>query len=217
VAFSRLETELRLRGRLIALEDNAVTATVGRAIGERFSIHGTLGAITNGEAHDAGVRHSVGVGVLGAVQGSARLIAEGLYTPSLSGTAGFALTTASTSGGGVEARIIAADARVGLIIGKSFFERFGLYAAARGFAGPVSWSQTEPALGGGGVQHHQIGFGGSVRLPEGLRLFGEWAAIGEGGFTVGVGWELGTPDVPLVAPPPTAPPTRPPETIIGFL
>src|SRR5262249_40425585 len=79
--------------------------------------------------------------------------------------------------------VTAGDLRAGAVVGKTFFERLTPYAAARGFAGPVSWQ----GLSGGDPPHYTIGGGATLRLPGGIDVMAEGMALGERSVAIGAG------------------------------
>ena len=80
----------------------------------------------------------------------------------------------------------ALDARVGVMVGKTFFDRLSVYAAGRLFGGPVFWRIADEAKLGTDIYHYQLGGGLIVQLPAGLSLYGEGIAVGERGAVAGL-------------------------------
>lgn len=80
----------------------------------------------------------------------------------------------------------ALDARAGLVVGKTLFERLSVYATGRLFGGPAFWSLNNESKVGTDLYHYQVGGGLIVRGPAGLGIYGEGIALGERGVTAGL-------------------------------
>lgn len=85
------------------------------------------------------------------------------------------------------APFVAIDARFGLTVGKTFFDRLSPYAGARVFGGPVIWKYDHSAQGGTDVRHYQLALGLLTAMPHMLDLFAEVAPLGERAVTIGGG------------------------------
>jgi hypothetical protein len=81
----------------------------------------------------------------------------------------------------------ALDARLGVLVGKTFFDRLTVYAAGRLFGGPAFWRIDGDSKVGTDLYHYQVGGGLIVRLPAGLDLYAEGIPLGERGFSAGLG------------------------------
>jgi hypothetical protein len=81
----------------------------------------------------------------------------------------------------------ALDARFGVLVGKTFFDRLTVYAAGRLFGGPAFWRIDGASKVGTDLYHYQVGGGLIVRLPAGLDLYAEGIPLGERGFSAGLG------------------------------
>jgi hypothetical protein len=84
----------------------------------------------------------------------------------------------------------AIDARFGITVGKTFFDRLSPYGVVRAFGGPVLWSYAGQTAGGTDLYHFQIGAGLVVALPRRLDVFVEGVPLGERAMTIGVGKSL---------------------------
>lgn len=79
------------------------------------------------------------------------------------------------------------DVRVGLIVGKTFWDTLSPYAAVRGFGGPILWSYGGNTLFGDDLYHFQLGGGLVTALAHGFDVFVEGVPLGERAVTLGAG------------------------------
>jgi hypothetical protein len=86
-----------------------------------------------------------------------------------------------------DATLYALDVRVGLTLGKTFWNTLSPYVAARAFGGPVIWSYAASTVVTGDLYHVQLGLGAVTALPRGFDLFAEVVPLGERAVTVGGG------------------------------
>ncbi len=212
LAYSQFDADLRLGGQDTALSERMLAVSLGRRLGERWHASVTAAAILGGDLIAPGASPEVGAGFLGALDGSVRLLDEQRLSPSVQVTLGVAAARTHTQPSPTTERagLTALDARVGITIGKTLFDRVGVHVAARGFAGPVSWDR-QPAVSGGDRHHYQLGAGVSVALPQQLRVFAEWSPFGERAVTAGIGLAFGAKPTP---PPPA--PAEPSNQIIAW-
>lgn len=82
---------------------------------------------------------------------------------------------------------LAFDARLGLTVGKTFFEVLSPYAALRGIGGPVVWHYRGALVTGSDPRHVQAAIGLVTALPGGVDLYVEGAPLGERALTIGGG------------------------------
>jgi hypothetical protein len=80
----------------------------------------------------------------------------------------------------------ASDARIGIMVGKTFAERVVPFVAARAFLGPVDWKLRGVDVRGSDLHHYAVGGGTSYRIPGKLDLFAEVIALGEQSASLGV-------------------------------
>ena len=83
--------------------------------------------------------------------------------------------------------LYAFDIRVGLTVGKTFWNVLSPYAAVRAFGGPVIWKLAGETRTGTDLHHFQIAAGMVSSLPRGVDLFAEIAPLGERAVTLGGG------------------------------
>jgi len=86
--------------------------------------------------------------------------------------------------------LYAFDARVGITIGKTFWNTLSPYAVARAFGGPVLWSLDGKSVLAGDLYHVQLGAGVVTALPRGFDVFVEGVPLGERAVTLGLGKSL---------------------------
>ena len=101
-------------------------------------------------------------------------------------TLGFS-TVGADSDDGRRHQLTAGDLRVGVLTGKTFFTKLTVFAALRGFAGPVFWQVQGANALGGDTHHFALGAGAIVRLPARMNVFAEVMALGERSLSVGTG------------------------------
>jgi hypothetical protein len=82
---------------------------------------------------------------------------------------------------------LAFDARLGLTVGKTFFEVLSPYAAVRAVGGPVVWHYRGDLVAGSDPRHVQAALGLVTALPGGVDLYVEGAPLGERAVTIGGG------------------------------
>ncbi len=96
--------------------------------------------------------------------------------------------SAAPSGTGeTDASFFAADARLGLIVGKTFWNVLTPYAGVRVFGGPIFWRFQGKDIQGTDQYHYQLALGFSSSLPVGIDLFAEAVPLGERAVSVGGG------------------------------
>lgn len=156
-----------------------------------------------GRIEMGGERHILNPGWLGALTGSYRawdgqgtLPFFGLLTMTVAASgAGTskergapALQNASPSASKDEnASFYAIDARLGLIVGKTFWNTLTPYAGVRVFGGPIFWRFQGQDIQGTDQYHYQLALGFSSSLPGKVDLFAEAVPLGERAFSIGGG------------------------------
>jgi hypothetical protein len=187
-------SDLRLTERDVAISQRATTAVFEVRALERLTLGVAAGAIFGGRLEIEGTRHDVKPGWIAAVSSSYRLLdGEGLAPFVLVGFSfgmSRAATTEITEDGNPTPRVAltTADARLSLVVGKTFFDVVAPYIVGRAFGGPVWWSFRGEDLRGGDVHHYQVGAGISARAVAGLDVYVEGAPIGERRISGGLGW-----------------------------
>ncbi|HKA91813.1 MAG TPA: hypothetical protein VKE22_29325 [Haliangiales bacterium] len=144
-----------------------------------------LGAILDGNARVAQVDNDVGAGFAATVAASWLAVPEGEVRPFV--LTGLSLGV-STAKAGAD-RLTAVDARLSVVVGKTFARVLTPYVAGRVFGGPVYWTIAGDSVVGGDSHHYSVGFGATLR-PGAIDVFAEWMPLGERSVNVGVGWSF---------------------------
>jgi hypothetical protein len=142
-------------------------------------------------AEVARVHHEMSPGWLATLSGSWRVV-NGV------GSAPFVLLSATLGAAGARTEEVAAgetetagytamDLRLGVAVGKTFFQVLSPYAAARVFGGPIFWRFRGEDRTGTDRHHYQLGLGVAVSLPRRFDVFAEGAPLGERAATIGAG------------------------------
>lgn len=189
-AFGVVRTTLVLSGHHVEFAQHSLSASVERAVGDRFVLQIGGGAILGGTLTVGNTAHVVEPGWVLSAGFSYRLIDESRRRPFALFTYGFGLGGALTHPRGDASRTTALTAvdlaRVGITTGKTF-GAVTPFAAARVFGGPVFWKIDGAAVTGGDRYHFQLATGVSVRPGAGFDAFAEWAFAGERRVSIGVG------------------------------
>jgi len=83
--------------------------------------------------------------------------------------------------------LYAFDVRVGLTVGKTFWNTFSPYAVLRAFGGPVLWTYDAKTVVAGDLTHVQFGGGVVTALPRAVDVYVEGIPLGERAVTLGAG------------------------------
>lgn len=174
----------------VDLEQASVSAILGYQVSTRVGLVASLGAILAGEV-DVSSSEDMGKGVLGSLTATYLPFYETETRPFILGsfTLGHSRTSA-VSDDGRRHDWTAVDGRLGLMVGKTFAERYVPFVVARAFAGPVSWTLGGEDVYGGDVYHYTVGVGASYRIPGTLDLFAEVLALGERSASFGMSLPL---------------------------
>ena len=176
--------------RRVHLAELTAFATLSWQRTPRYSLQLTAGGIFDGSATPSGAK-SGDVGGGGALSlGWSWLPVyeseEGRPFVQLAASLGFSSTTA-VSDDAKRYRLTSGDLRLGVLVGKTFFERLTVYAAGRVFGGPVWWHLGGESVTGGDAHHFALGGGAIVRLPARFDLFVEGMGLGEQSVSLGAG------------------------------
>jgi hypothetical protein len=166
----------------------AVTASVERRVGDRWTLGGMLGSTTTGTLDAYGQSFALSPGPLAAFVASFRVLDEGAVRPFvlLSGSLGASLSWTSAANQPSNA-MTSIDARLGVAAGKTIAHVLTPYLVARVFGGPILWKDVGASVVGTDVYHYQLGAGAVLRLGrfdllvEGIPL-GEQALVGGAGM-----------------------------------
>jgi hypothetical protein len=182
------------------MERRSVSASIERRMSERWTLSLAAGAGLSGLLiMTGGERHEIEPGWLVAATSSWRLLnGQGtfpffaLLSFTLAGSGASTVRVYApqrTRYSGIEPRasLYAVDARLGLLVGKTFWDVLSPYAGVRVFGGPMFWTFQGKDIIGGDPRHIQLAVGLSSSLPSGVDLFAEIAPFGERAATVGGG------------------------------
>lgn len=174
------------------LEERVVAASVGRVLGDGWSLQGSAGAILDGEVHATRLASrqrttfDVGLGWLASVQLSRQWIAPHGQRPFVTTSISASASGASTEHPAENAAFLSLDLRASMIVGRTFFDVWTPYLAARVFGGPVAWTLDDDDVTGGSRDHYQLGVGSLLALRWGFSLLVDWSMLGDRTFTVGL-------------------------------
>jgi hypothetical protein len=184
-----MNTTLKLDGNKADLELSSVSLAASYPIGEKTTLRGGIGSILDGELRpESGTVQEFEPGGL-VFAGLNFNSSEGQGSkPSLDLSVQFGVTWAETvdKENDLRADYFAADFRLGAQTTWTVGSRFYPYLAGRVFGGPVSWEYEGESLTGSDVNHYQLAAGAAVGLGS-FVLFAEWAALGEQGWSAGLG------------------------------
>lgn len=167
----------------------AVTASLDRRLGDRWTLGVALGSTVTGSLDVASVTSSVSPGPLGAFTASFRPLDEGAIAPFvlLTGSAAASLSWTMPPGGGSSSTLSALDLRAGIVAGKTIAHVVTPYVLARAFGGPVFWSGGGQSATGTDAYHYQLGAGVSVHVGR-VDVVAEGVPLGELELVAGVGF-----------------------------
>jgi hypothetical protein len=176
--------------RRVHLREATAFATLSWQRSPRYSLQLTAGGIFDGSATASGAGAG-DVGGGGAISLGWSWLPiyeseEGRPFLQVSASLGVSTTTAVSDVGARE-RLTSGDLRLGVLVGKTFFDKLSVYAAGRLFGGPVWWKLAGEDVAGGDAHHFALGAGAILRLPEHLDLFAEGMGLGEQSVSLGAG------------------------------
>lgn len=154
--------ELRVAPRTVAM------ASLGSVIGGRFEFGGLTYDVTPGPVIGAAIGHRF-------VDGQGSL-------PFVLGTLSIAASFVQTRFVNARDRFTATDARIGVVVGKTFGP-VSPYVLARGFGGPIFWNE----LTGSDRYHYNLGLGLALGPFGGVDVGAEVSLLGERRATASAG------------------------------
>ena len=183
VAYSQFTAHLVFADeRRRTLDQRALVVTLGRMLGPNWLLRASLVRVLGGEINGGG-RAVLDPGWSIGAQLSRRWSVDNWPALYLGASVALAAswTTASYEGETAAHDLMAADLRLGGVVGWTLAEVLTPYAAGRVFGGPVSWRTMSDGEAQAGTDryHVQLAAGLSARLPAGLYWTAEWAAVGE--------------------------------------
>jgi hypothetical protein len=137
--------------RRVHLREATAFATLSWQRSPRYSLQLTAGGIFDGSATASGAMAG-DVGGGGAISLGWSWLPiyeseEGRPFLQVSASLGVSTTTAVSDDGARE-RLTSGDLRLGVLVGKTFFEKLSVYAAGRVFGGPVYWQLAGESVAG---------------------------------------------------------------------
>lgn len=175
-------------GRRADLSRHAVLGGVEVPLASKLSLQVGAGGIAGGALTHGASRDEIGPGWSGYVGIAGRVVDGAGAAPFVQLTAAISTTHMLTRTLTDTPRYTAFDARVGAVVGKTFFDALTPYAVARAFGGPIYWRFDDEAVTGTDLYKYQLGGGVSLALlARKVDLFVEGVAFGERGVAAGLG------------------------------
>jgi hypothetical protein len=182
--------ELAIQGttREASFSKQAVTVSLERRVGDRWTLGAALGSTLVGSLRPPGTSYDLSPGPLLTLTGSFRAMDEGKVAPFILFTAslGAGASWTTPSGGGSSQSFWAFDGRLGVAAGKTLAHVLTPYLLGRAFGLPVLWRYQGASTVGNDAYHYQLGFGAVVRIGA-FDLDVEGVPLGERAIVVGGG------------------------------
>lgn len=162
------------------LRQQVVTGAVGYRVRDDMELRLSAGAIVEGSFGKPGQRQDLTPGWVISLQLVKQWISEDGFVPYL--LTGFSLSSSMTKAlndDDAADRLVGSDFRFTLIVGYTFFDRWRLYLAPRGFGGPIFWIREDETLRGSDRYFFQAAGGTSITLPGNVVIFVEGSPGGE--------------------------------------
>lgn len=177
-------------GAVIGIERSATTASAEYRVRDDLVLTATGGVVVRGSIQNA-IFARVLPGPVLALSLSWRIMGSKPSEPLILFTTTLSFVTHPTEVAfGAREQYTATDVRLGLLVGKTFWDVFTPYAAVRLFGGPVFYRINGVPLVGGDQFHVQVGAGASVSIARRVDLFLEGIPLGEKAITAGIGLSL---------------------------
>jgi hypothetical protein len=193
-AYGAFSSTLKLGGRDVDISQRAVTTTLDVRTTDRLTLQAGLGAVLSGSLGVEGRSFDVKPGWLFSVGAGYRFVDGEGAAPFVLGSVSYAMSFSHTQESAIanapRPSLTTADVRLGLAVGKTFFEVLSPYVVARVFGGPVVWSLGDEKLTGGDKYHYQVGAGLSVVIARRIDAFVEGVPLGEKRFSFGAGFSF---------------------------
>jgi hypothetical protein len=190
--FSAFGTELSfIGGPDSSMERRAVTAGLSYRYSDKITLQASLGATLGGALMYDRERYSFDPGWLASASVSWKMVGEKRNDSFLLVGLAFAASGGPTKDvKGIAESMYAADFRISLIGGKTFYDVLSPYLVVRAFGGPILWEHKGEPLIGGDKYHFQVGAGVVAALPGHFDVFAEGIPLGERASVVGVGYSF---------------------------
>lgn len=191
LSYGYFVADLRFDGEAnYTLTQHTLAASVGRQLGDAFSLNLSAGAILDGQLEGENSTHDVSPGWLVGAQLSRRWIGGNTRTPApflmTSLGLGFSMTKTErsdlTQPPADSVTLTASDLRLGVMFGISMWDGFAPYLATRAFLGPVSWTRGGSSSVGSDRHHYTLGGGlawNVTRGTGGISLLVDGSFLGE--------------------------------------
>jgi hypothetical protein len=180
------DTTIVFGERRAKLRQEALAVSFDHRWSPKVTLQAAVGGVFGGRVLFGGEYHELS-GIMASVAGSYRFLDDKGARPFVIGTFSFGMSFLGTSYRNVDASITAADARFGLVVGKSLGEHFAPFAVARAFGGPVRWSREDETLVGSDLYHYNLGVGALLLAGRGVDAAIEVSFLGEKRVTTGLG------------------------------
>jgi hypothetical protein len=170
---------------------HAVTATIEKRLGDRWTLQFGAGATIAGELRIGGDAYTFDPGPLASIAASYRFVDERKSAPFVIGSmslgASYGVTHVRGASGDPGASFTAFDGRVGVAVGKTIARTVSPYLLARAFGLPVLWTYRGADAVGTDTHHYQLGAGTVLRLGR-FDLSAEIVPLGERAIVAGGGF-----------------------------
>ena len=173
------------------IERRAATASLSYRLTDTISLQAGLGATLGGRFVYGDERYSFDPGWIVSIAGTWKVYGKTRSDPFVIVGGALAGSGASTrDAAGLTEGMIAIDARLSALAGKTFFDVMTPYIALRLFGGPIAWKDHGEDRVGGDKYHFLIGAGLLVALPGRFDAFAEVVPVGERAATLGLGYSF---------------------------
>jgi hypothetical protein len=189
VTLGAFDTTIMFGDRRARLRQQAVAVSVDKRLTPKFTLQLAVGGIITGRLAFEGRHHALS-GITASVAGAYRFVDEKGARPFVIGTASLGQSFLDARDRDVSVPLSATDARVGLVVGKSFGNFFAPFAVVRAFGGPVRWSRSDETLVGSDRYHYNVGLGALFLAGAGVDAGIEVSFLGEKRFTTGIGFSF---------------------------
>lgn len=173
-------------------EQGSTSLIVGLRLPSAWVFRGSIGVIAGGRLtnqNSTGMEDEISLetGIAGGLGVSRQWWFSKPYFASASFD--LAASRSKSNSMGTKASFVGTDMRIGGRIGRSFSDRFTVYASTRLFGGPVMWSDEDGDILGSDRFHFQLG-GGAMLQWEKLSFFVDISGLGEKAASLGLSYLL---------------------------
>jgi hypothetical protein len=172
------------------LDKEAVSISLERRVGDRWTVGGALGTTISGTLQLHGDSFALSPGPIVTLDASYRAVDEKETVPFvlLTASLGAAVAWTTPTGGTVASTqsFTAFDGRLGVAAGKTIANVVSVYGVARAFGLPILWHDQGASTTGTDAYHYQLGLGLVVRS-RAADLVVEGVPLGERALVIGAG------------------------------